>query len=63
MNEEFEQFQQAVDGMSMLALNASLFYKGLRKEGIGEEVAGYITGIFVAHCMKFLFDRNDASDD
>jgi hypothetical protein len=63
MNEEFEQFQQAVDGMSMMALNASLFYKGMRKEGIGEEVAGYITGIYAAHFMKFLFDRQDASDD
>jgi hypothetical protein len=63
MNDDFEQFQQAVDGMSMMALNGSLLYKGMRKEGISEEIAGYITGIFVAYFMKYLFDRESQSDE
>lgn len=62
MNEDFEAFQNAVDGMSLIALNASLFYKGMRKEGISEEVAGYITGIFSAYFMKYIFDREPQND-
>lgn len=61
--EEFEQLQGGIDAFSSLATGAASLYKGMRKEGLKEEVAIHITGIVFGYMVHVIVDGYGREND
>ncbi len=56
-DKEFENLQNAMQGIDNFATNAAGVYKALRKEGIAQEVAALIVGVWMAYMLKVPMDE------